>query len=196
MFKNTLRYFDFRYYLRFAGLFFLFYLTYTFVIAASAPTGTYFPFVDKFLNFPLIIRYCVLHIGHALLAVFGYPTSVDGGRLISHEGLSILEMAWACYGLGVKSFWIAFVCAHQMPLKQKVYWSLTGVLTIFLLNCVRVVVMMIAMVEKWTVAEYLGTNAHDLFNYLSYAALFGLILLFYAKVKTKQYPEPASPLKA
>lgn len=98
-------------------------------------------------------------------------------------------MAWACYGLGLKSFWIAFVCAHQMKLKQKVYWSVIGVITVFLLNCIRVVVMMISMVDKWTIAEYLGTNAHDLFNYLCYAALLGLIFIFYAKTKNNQHPK-------
>ncbi|RYG00657.1 MAG: hypothetical protein EOO07_35165 [Chitinophagaceae bacterium] len=194
MFKNMLRYFDFRYYLRFAGLFFLFYLSYTFVIAAAAPTGTYYPFVDKFLNFPLVVRYCVLHTGQLLLTLFGYATSIEGGRIISRDGYSMLEMAWPCYGLGVKSFWIAFVCAHQMVPKEKIYWSVAGVLVIFVLNCIRVMVMMIAMVEKWAIAEYLGINAHDLFNYLCYAALLGLILFFYSKNKQPKYPLPVAQL--
>jgi exosortase/archaeosortase family protein len=105
-------------------------------------------------------------------------------------------MAFPCYGLGVKSFWIAFVCAHQMPINKKALWSVIGVLIIFLLNCLRVMVIMIAMIEKWEVADYLGTNAHDLFNYLCYAALLGLILLFYAKTKSKGGAEHfVSPVK-
>lgn len=185
MIKNTIRYFDFRYFLRFAGLFFLLFLTYTFIIAASAPSGFYYPFVDQYLNFPVLIRHSVLTIGKFFLSVLGYPTVLQEDKLISYEGSAILQMAWACYGLGVKSFWIAFVCAHQMALKRKIYWSLIGVLTIFALNCIRVVVMMIALVQKWPIAEYLGTNAHDLFNYLCYAALLGLILVFYAQTKDK-----------
>jgi exosortase/archaeosortase family protein len=196
MLKNTIRYFDFGYYLRFAGLFFLLYLTYTFVIAASAPSGTYYPVVDKFLNFPVLIRYLILHIGEFLLSLFGYTTAVVDDKLISDEGSSVLQMAWACYGLGLKSFWIAFICAHHMSLKKKILWSSIGVFTIFFLNCIRVVVMMISMVEKWTIAEYLGTNAHDLFNYLCYAALFGLILLFYAKANTKQQVDSIATSKA
>jgi exosortase/archaeosortase family protein len=196
MLKNLLNYFDFRYYLRFAGLFFLFYLTYTFVNAASAPTGMYYPFVEQYLNFPILIRISVLHISQMVLALFGYGTTVMDDRIISNDSTNMLLMAWACYGLGLKSFWIAFVCAHQMALKKKVYWSVIGVMTIFLLNCIRVVVMMISIVDKWTIAEYLGTNAHDLFNYLCYAALLGLIFLFYAKTKDRQHLTSPTAVKA
>jgi exosortase/archaeosortase family protein len=196
MIKDTLRYFDFGYFLRFVIIFLLLFLGYTFVIAASAPTGTYYPFVDKYLNFPIVIRYCVLHIGQFILALLGYATTVVNDKIISYEGSSILQMAWACYGLGLKSFWIAFVCAHKMPWKQKLYWSVSGVGAIFFLNCIRVVVMMISMVDKWTIAEYLGTNAHDLFNYLCYIALMGLILAFYAKAKPQQKSPPIAALKA
>ncbi|RYY69415.1 MAG: hypothetical protein EOO13_09595 [Chitinophagaceae bacterium] len=181
MYKKALSYFDFGFYLRFAGLFFLFYLTYTFVISVSAPTGTYYPFVEKYFNFPAVIRYCVLHVGQVFLSLLGYPTTIHGSQIISADGFSILEMAFPCYGLGVKSFWVAFVCAHKQTWKQKFNWSVLGVFTIFLLNCMRVAVIMISMVDKWSIADYLGTNAHDLFNYLCYAALLCLILFFYSK---------------
>jgi exosortase/archaeosortase family protein len=131
-----------------------------------------------------------------VLALFGYGTTVMDDRIISNDSTNMLLMAWACYGLGLKSFWVAFVCAHQMSLKQKVYWSVIGVMTIFLLNCIRVVVMMISIVDKWTIAEYLGTNAHDLFNYLCYAALLGLIFLFYAKTKDRQHLTSPTAVKA
>lgn len=194
------QHFDFRFYLRFAGLFFLFYLTYTFVNAASAPSGTYYPFVADYLNFPVVIRIAVLHVAHFLLGLLGYPTQIADPRITSADGGSVLEMAWACYGLGVKSFWLAFVIAHAVPLRTKIRWSLIGVLTIFLFNCIRVVVIMISMIEKWSIADYLGTNAHDMFNYLCYAALFGLVLLFYARVdsgaakptKAKRRPQSAA----
>ncbi|RYF84704.1 MAG: hypothetical protein EOO03_14410 [Chitinophagaceae bacterium] len=190
MVRKTLAYFDWGYYLRFAGLFFLFYLTYTFVISVSAPTGTYYPFVDHFLNFPAVIRYCVLHGGQMVLSLLGFTTSIEGGRIISADGYKILEMAFPCYGLGVKSFWVAFVCAHKLTWKQKLNWSVLGVITIFLLNCFRVAVLMISMVDKWPIANYLGTNAHDFFNYLCYAALLCLILFFYSKNRQAKSPVP------
>lgn len=196
MLKNILGYFDFGYYLRFAGLFFLFYLTYTFVNAASAPTGTYYPFVEKYLNFPVLIRFSILNIAHSLLALLGYGTAIVDDKIMSNDGTSILQMAWPCYGLGLKSFWIAFVCAHKMAPKQKIYWSAIGVVTIFLLNCIRVIVILISMVDNWKIAGYLGTNAHDLFNYLCYAALLGLIMLFYAKSKSKHSIPPVQSAHA
>ena len=55
MLKNIQNYFDWKFYLRFAGLFALFYLTYTFVFSAAAPTGYYSPFIDHYLNFPALI---------------------------------------------------------------------------------------------------------------------------------------------
>ncbi|RYY43417.1 MAG: hypothetical protein EOO06_19730, partial [Chitinophagaceae bacterium] len=183
--------FDFGFYLRFAGLFFLFYLTYTFVISVSAPTGTYYPFVDHFLNFPAVIRFSVLHVGQFFLSLLGYSTTVAENRIISADGYSILEMAFPCYGLGVKSFWVAFVCAHKLSWKQKLNWSIAGVMTIFILNCIRVAVLMISMVDKWSIADSLGTNAHDFFNYLCYAALLCLILFFYSKNKQAKSPLPS-----
>ena len=89
--------------------------------------------------------------------------------------------------MGLKSFWVAFVCAHKLELKPKIWWSVLGVVTIFLLNCIRVTVLMIAMIDRWPISEYLGANAHDTFNYLCYAALLGLVLLFYAKAKLLNY---------
>ena len=126
MIKNTLRYFDFHYFLRFAALFFLFYLSYTFVNAASAPSGIYYPFVEKYLNFPILIRHAVLYTSQLLLSMLGSVTTVVYDRLISQDGFSVLQMAWPCYGLGVKSFWVAFVCSHRIPIKTKVLWSIVG----------------------------------------------------------------------
>lgn len=183
MLKELSRYFDFSFYLRFAGLFLLFYLTYTFVVAASAPAGVYYPFVEQYLNFPVLIRHGVLNTGHFALSLLGYPTTLVDDRIVAADGVSVLQMAWACYGLGLKSFWVAFVCAHSLTLRKKILWSLLGVFTVFVLNCVRVVVLMIATVNQWAFADYMGTNNHDLFNYVCYAALLGLIFLFYAKAK-------------
>ncbi len=193
MFKHISRYFDIGFYLRFAGLFLFFYLTYTFVVAAAAPSGVYFPFVEKYLNFPVLIRIGVLNIGHWLLEWLGYPNQVVDDRIIAADGYNVLQMAWACYGLGLKSFWVAFVCAHHMRLSGKIAWSLVGVITIFLLNCIRVTVLMIAKVDNWKIADYMGTNNHDLFNYLCYAALLVLVVSFYAKAKIiyKQMPSLA-----
>ncbi|RYZ28791.1 MAG: hypothetical protein EOO10_08365 [Chitinophagaceae bacterium] len=191
MFKKAFHYFDFGFYLRFAGLFFLFYLGYTFVIATAAPTGTYYPFVDRFLNFPAVIRYSVLHVGQFFLSLLGYTTTIAEDRIISADGYSILQMAFPCYGLGVKSFWVAFVWAHKQTWRQKLNWSVIGVVTIFLLNCIRVAVLMISMVDKWSIADSLGTNAHDFFNYLCYAALLCLILFFYSKNRQINSPLPS-----
>jgi exosortase/archaeosortase family protein len=194
MIKSAMRYFDYQYYLRFAGLFLFFYCSYTFVNAVSVPTGTYYPFVEKYLNFPVLIRYAVLNTSQLLLSLFGYNTIVNGPQLTSNEGLIVLEMAWACYGLGLKSFWVAFVCAHQMTLKQKIAWSVVGVFVIFLLNCFRVTLMMIAMAENWKIVDSLNTNAHDFFNYLCYAAILGLILVFYKKAEPfKKKRAPVAP---
>ncbi|RYZ24218.1 MAG: hypothetical protein EOO10_20595 [Chitinophagaceae bacterium] len=181
MIKNTLRYFDYIFYLRFAGLFFLLYYSYIFVVSVSAPTGVYFPFVAKYLNFPVPIRDAILHVSQAALSLIHYPSVLVDDSLRSPDGKYVLAMAWPCLGIGVTSFWLAFVVAHRMPIRQKVKWSLIGVVTIFIVNCTRVVIMMIAMVERWPISEYLGTNAHELFNYLSYAVLLLLVMVYYAK---------------
>lgn len=193
---KTLPSFDFKFFVLFAGLFFIFYYGCLFIAAAASPGGTYIPFVEYYLNFPIVIRDCILFSSKQVLWILGYSTTINIDRISSVDGRSILEMAWPCLGLSIKSFWVAFVLAHQKPATPTLKWIAIGVLTIFLLNCIRVAFMMISMVEEWTIAEYLGTNAHDLFNYICYAALAVLIFIYYKKSDKKTTNESKTDEKS
>ena len=190
MFKKAFTYFNFKFYFRFVLAYLVLYYSFIFVVSVSSPSGVYFPFVEKYLNFPVPIRDLVLHTSQWILSLLNYKTTLIDDRLQYCCGNMLAEsptvaMAWPCLGMGVQSCWLAFICAHHMRLSRKIQWSAGGIFAIFVVNCVRVAVMMIAMVERWTIADYLGTNAHDLFNYVCYVVLLFLVLLFYSRTKKR-----------
>lgn len=178
MIKSLLNYFDFRYYLKFALLFVSMYCCYTFVIGVTTPGGSYYPFFDNYLNFPILIRISVLNGAKFILHILGFDTFVNGDTLLSHDGFKAVRMGWPCYGMMINSFWLAYVLAHSSPLKRKLIWSFAGILSIYLLNCIRVSLMMVAMEKYWTIGKLLSTNNHDLFNYLSYIIIILMIIMY------------------
>ena len=185
MIKTVLNNFDFRYYLKFAILFITMYYCYTIVIGVTTPGGTYYSFVDQYLNFPIVIRYFVLQGAHIVNTVMGVTTYINGDSLINDDGFKMVRMGWPCYGLMIKSFWLAYVLAHTSTLKKKLIWSLIGILCIYCLNCLRVGMMMVSMEKNWSVAEYINTNNHDFFNNLSYAVLILLIFIYNRRTTEK-----------
>jgi exosortase/archaeosortase family protein len=185
MIKSILSYFDFRYYVKFALLFVAMYYFYTIVIGITTPGGTYYPFFDHYLNFTVLIRDGVLLGAQFINWIFGIQTHINGDTLTDGDGFKMVRMGWPCYGLMIKSFWLAYVLAHASSLKKKIIWSLSGILCIFILNCIRVGMMMVSMEKNWTIAESFNTNNHDLFNYFSYGILIILIILYNKQDKNK-----------
>jgi exosortase/archaeosortase family protein len=81
---------------------------------------------------------------------------------------------YSCLGLGVMSFWAAFIIAFPKAFKEKIRFLFIGLVTIFLLNIVRIVALIILTVDMHGNIKYLNSQ-HDTFNYVVYAVLLSMI---------------------
>jgi len=98
---------------------------------------------------------------------------------------------WECLGLGIFSFWTAFVLAQSLPIRKKILLTLGGIAGIWLLNCLRIGLLLVALekdLKAWKQSwSFIGkVNHHDLFNYACYTFILLMILLYYKLSRRKK----------
>ena len=81
-----------------------------------------------------------------------------------------------CLGWAVMSFWIAFVFANRGSGKHKTKWICTGVVSIILLNIIRIALIALANHLDWKTIT--TSDPHKTFNIFSYGCIFILMLLY------------------
>ncbi len=148
-------------------------------IGITAPGGLYIPFLEDNLNYVAWLRHSILFGSKYVAAMLGFDAYVDGSyylRAVTGEGV---RMVYSCIGLGIMSFWAGFVLAHSVNWKKKLFWAMLGLVTIWIVNCFRVAIILIATVNRWNPNKYL--DHHDTFNIIAYIFVFVLVLLFLRK---------------
>ena len=83
-----------------------------------------------------------------------------------------------CIGLGIMFFWIAFITAGASLPVRKIAWCLGGLAAIWLINCLRVTILLYSLEKDWNIGQYV--DAHDMFNYSAY-----IIILFFIWLESK-----------
>lgn len=150
-----------------------------FYIGITAPGGFYVPFLEENLNYVAWIRQSILFGSKQIADLFGFTAYIDGPfHLRSVTGPGV-QMVYSCIGLGIMSFWAGFVLAHAISWKKKVLWTFIGLLTIWIINCFRVAIILMATVNRWNVNKFI--DHHDFFNIVAYIFIFILIILFLRK---------------
>jgi exosortase/archaeosortase family protein len=172
------KYVDIRFFLKFIVTFSVLFFFHQFFIGISTPGNYYNPFIDQHLNYVKWIISGVLHLSNGLAHLMGLASFVNGNYMVIENGASI-DMGWACAGLGIMSFWIAFVTAHTIGWKKKLAWCLAGITAIVLLNCLRISLLLYALQHNWK--ESLYASHHDMFNYASFILIFLLAIVFIRK---------------
>jgi exosortase/archaeosortase family protein len=92
---------------------------------------------------------------------------------------SIVGMAYHCLGLGVMSFWIAFIITAASKLKRKILWGLGGIAAIWLINCFRVTFLLMSLDYNWKDNSYL--DHHSMFNLAAYSLILIMVYLYTSK---------------
>ncbi|HUC82743.1 MAG TPA: exosortase/archaeosortase family protein [Flavisolibacter sp.] len=165
--------------LRLLGLYLLFRIINWLMIGLIVPGGYYSPFVDNYLNYVTVIKISVLQTGAFLAKLFGVNSFAVDHSTLQIVGAGKLIMAWACTGLEIMSFWAAFALADTTPLKTKLWWCFGGLFCIWLINSLRVMVLMIAVKNDW---QEIGTlRHHDTFNIVAYSFVFLLMFIYYTR---------------
>lgn len=163
-------------------------------IGVISPGGkTYSPFLDKYANFPEWLTYFICKSAKAFLELLGYSVYQKKPNNVTIHGSRGVNIIWACLGLGVLSFWTAFVTAHRARWPYKLKWVLTGVVLITALNITRIALIALALHLNWKL--FMSIELHLAFNIASYVLI--LALAFWFTVKYKRYqPEPKQKTSA
>jgi len=154
--------------LRFAGLFpLLFLVLYYFnigFIGLTSPGGLYIHFLDQHFNYIRYWREFNIEASATILETFGYEVFTNEFRL-HVKGKAGFILVYSCLGYGILSLFSAFVLTYPKPIKEKLYFLLTGVITFQALNTLRLILIAL----YWKPAPMLlKMNAHEIFNSMIY----------------------------
>lgn len=164
--------------LRMAALYLLFRLLNWAMVGLVEPTGYYSSFLDHYLDYIQWLKTAILSAGKWMAALFGVHAETISSSAL-RIGKARLNMAAPCVGLEIMSFWAAFVLADTTRWRTKFRWCLVGIGSICLINSLRIMLLIIAMAYRW---PQVGTiSHHDSFNAVGYAAIIGLMFVYYKR---------------
>jgi exosortase/archaeosortase family protein len=159
---------------KFVLLFALFYcLTYGF-IGITVPGGLYSEWLAKNFNYVAAFRSFLLHSASAVISLFGYKSIVVGYYLFVLNGATI-RMIYSCIGLGILSFWWAFVLAFPQTVAAKARYFIIGSLLIIIMNIIRVSALAMIYSRYKHRVVYNAVDHHLIFEICVYAVLFFMI---------------------
>jgi exosortase/archaeosortase family protein len=189
MSKSVSSYFDFSFFKKFLVLLLGMYYFHIAFHGITSPEGGYYNhFLDQNLNYIAWFRFSILKMAQLFLNLFEIETYQVGTQILRSTSGNGVNIWLPCLGLGIISFWLAFVLAQNTSWKPKMIWSISGLLSIWLLNCLRIGVLMLSMERNW--AGFKTIDHHDLFNYLCYAVIVAFIYAYNRRTN----PVPLRPL--
>ena len=169
------------YVLKFIGAFCIVYFGTKAIIGLTVPGGYYNEFVKQYIDYPALLRNSLLNGTKLLVAAFGFDTYMrDPFRLAFVNGKGI-HLVYACLGIGLFSFWIAFVFANKGIFLKKAIWIIAGCLLIWIINVIRISVVLIGTNKNWKVP--LTLEHHTFYNIIVYSFIFLMIWMFFRSEK-------------
>jgi exosortase/archaeosortase family protein len=150
--------------LLFLTLFIVFYYFNIIFFGLTSEGNHYNAFLALHLNYIVWLRHTLLYCSATLLHWFGYEAITNDTDILV-AGHGTLKLIYSCLGLGVMSFFCAFVIAYPKKLKAKLIFLISGIIIIQILNVIRFVVLAIF----WDKNEDTQiVDHHTLFNILIY----------------------------
>jgi len=159
----------------FLSLFIAFYYFNIFFFGITSPGKHYVAFLDQHFNYIRILRHLLLSSTGQILNWLGYTAiSSDTELLVSGHGR--IQLVYSCLGLGVMSFFSAFIIAYPKKLKTKLIFLISGLLAIQVLNIVRFVLLALF----WRNTRGIILDHHTIFNIIIYI-IIAVSLYFWVK---------------
>ncbi|MBK0378186.1 hypothetical protein I5M19_02650 [Mucilaginibacter sp. SD-g] len=162
----------------FIGLFLIFYYFNVYFFGLTSVGNHYNSFLDQHLNYISWLRWLLLNTSAGILNFIGFAAIVNKYELLV-SGHGAIRLIYTCLGLGVMSFFVAFVIAYPKKLKSKLIFLITGLLTIQLLNIIRL--MLIAL--YWNRDRERVIDHHTIFNLFIYI-IIAVALYFWVNSKS------------
>ena len=166
----------FIYLIKFFAIFCIIYFGTVAVEGLSAPGNYYSQFIHDHLDYPSWLRVSLLNGSKYILKLAGYATVIPDNTHIQMLNGRSVQLIYACLGVGVMSFWMAFVLANRGGWARKTSWIIWGLVSIWLINIARISLFLIA-VNKQKKMPF-GLDNHSFFAIIAYIAVFVLIYFY------------------
>lgn len=160
-------------------LFVVFYYFNILFFGITSPGNHYIPFLAEHLNYIQTLRSLLLTCSKQVLGWLGYAVIINQYDLLV-AGRGSIRLVYSCLGLGLISFLSAFVIAYPKPLKAKVIFLITGIITIEFLNVLRFVLLALF----WNKKDNQIIDHHTIFNITLYILIM-ISLYFWVKHNDK-----------
>jgi len=135
----------------------------------------YIPFLAEHLNYIKVLRNFLIWCSTAILKCFGFEVIHNDYSLLV-AGKGVITLVYSCLGLGLMSFFSAFIIAYPKPLKSKLIFLLGGLFAIQFLNILRFVLLALL----WNGQNQPIVDHHTIFNAIVYI-IIGISLYFWVK---------------
>ena len=169
----------------FLALFAIFYYFNIYFFGITIPGNHYNAFLDENLNYIRLLRHALLQSSAYIINWFGFTTITNDYQLLV-AGKGVIKLVYSCLGLGVMSFFSAFVIAYPTTIKSKLIALILGNLCIQLLNILRFVLLAI----YWDKKTVMILDHHTIFNIAIYI-IIAISLYFWVREGEKRTPENA-----
>lgn len=169
-----------RFVVPFLVLFLAFYYFNILFFGLTSPGSHYSKFLANNLNYIDWLRWILLKCSTKTLRLLGY-TAINNKYELLVAGRGIIRLVYTCLGLGVMSFFAAFVIAFPKPLKPKLIFLICGLLSIQFLNVIRFVILALFLDKhKNQVIDH-----HTIFNVFIYIVIVVSLYFWIMPSKTK-----------
>lgn len=165
----------FKFVFTFLLLFLLFYYFNILFFGITSPGSHYYPFLADYLNYIQGLRWILLSASSQVLGWLGF-TAIHNGTELLVAGKGTIVLVYSCLGLGLISFFSAFVIAYPKKPKQKMFFLIAGILSIELLNVIRFVLLALF----WNKKANQIVDHHTIFNITLYIIIM-ITLYFWVK---------------
>jgi len=152
-----------RFIVSFILLFVIFYYFNIFFFGITSPGNYYSAFLANHLNYIRGLRWLLLNSSAQILNWMGFAAITNEYNLLV-AGHGILQLVYSCLGLGVISFFAAFVLSYPKQRKPKIIFLIGGILGIEFLNIIRFVLLALF----WNKRENHILDHHTIFNIIIY----------------------------
>lgn len=113
----------------------------------------------------------------------------DNNRYLGIQGGSHLWIGDPCNGVSIFAVHLIFLIAYPGPWKHKIWYGLVGILSIHLLNAVRVAALCIVVSIDY---ELLNFNHDYVFYVVVYGWVFFLWYIWVKRIAPAEQPVPAN----
>ncbi len=184
--KNTFL----KFILVFVSVFLICYFGALFITGIAIKGGFYSSFVEKYFNLSAWLRTSLIAGTKLFVSFFNIETIRTSEYILRIPNANGIKIVYSCLGFAVMSFWTAYIIATAADKQKKIRWLFIGLLLIWIINVLRISMVIIAGRKEWKFP--LGLDHHSWFNIIAYLAIFIMMYLFEKNIK-KSYLHESGP---